>query len=904
MRALDDRLSAGRDHGVTLLLRGAAGVGKSALLAVASHRAGTDGARVSTTSGVRSEAHVAFAGLHHMLQPLLERGHGLARSHRDALLAMFEMDDSSPRATLLIALATLELLAEEAEKMPLVLIVDDAQWLDCSTADVLGLVARRLGPGPVTLLIAVRDGSDTALVQFGLPELRVGPLDEPSSGRLLDSVAPGLNNGVRRRVLAAAAGNPLALVELPVALGSGAPALPGWPDRLPMTARLEQAHLEQFLSLAEATRTTLLVASVDEEACLNEVLSAAALLHDEVTTSLDDLTPAIAAGVVEHDHKGIIFRHPLLPAAIYQAATTAERRRGHAALAVAVTNDPCRRAWHRAASTVNPNEDVAAELEQAFLGATTRGSAGTMLAALERAAELTPDVSQRGQRLLRAAEFAVEVGEVDRASRLLRAIDDADFDPLSRARFTLLRYTIAPSGPAHPRTVQSLVDDATSASSFGAIDLALRLLQAAAMHSLWADPGPETLAQVIATLEGVTAPEGDPRVMSILAICDPTRWSGPLRDIASDIAVEKIDPGVALSLGTALHVIGEFELSATFLGGAMTGLRGQSRLWLLTQALAQHAWNAICTGNWDVARDAAQEAASLARDTQQPLWKATAHTAQSMIAAIKGDDEAAESLLREAEAFALPLGASAVLSDIQLARALIASGHGRYDEAFEHLERTFDPYDPAHHHIRSTWHIGEYVEAAVHAGRSLPAREQLTRLRRLTQRNPSPRLQAALLYARPLLAADDDAETHFRIGLATDQARLPFYRARLLLEYGGWLRRRRKFTESRMPLRTALDTFVALGAAPWAERARQELRAARETRRHQPESWTRLSEQEQQVAHLVSQGLSNREIAQRLYISHRTVGAHLYRIFPKIGVATRAQLQAVIANGTPTTLAS
>jgi ATP/maltotriose-dependent transcriptional regulator MalT len=286
------------------------------------------------------------------------------------------------------------------------------------------------------------------------------------------------------------------------------------------------------------------------------------------------------------------------------------------------------------------------------------------------------------------------------------------------------------------------------------------------------------------------------------------------------------------------------------------------------------------------------------------LWKASAHIAQSMIAAIKGDDEAAEPILAEAEAFALPLGASAVLSDIQFARSLIALGHGRYDEAFEHLQRTLDPYDPAHHHIRTAWHIGEYVEAAVHAGRTLQAGEQLTRLQRLAQTNPSPRLQAALLYARPLLAADDEAEAHFRLGLATDLARRPLYRARLLLEYGSWLRRRRRFTESRMPLRTALDTFVALGAAPWAERARQELRAAREIRRLQPESWTSLSEQEQQVADLVAQGLSNREVAQRLYISHRTVGAHLYRIFPKIGVATRAQLQAVIANRAPTTLAS
>jgi ATP/maltotriose-dependent transcriptional regulator MalT len=259
-----------------------------------------------------------------------------------------------------------------------------------------------------------------------------------------------------------------------------------------------------------------------------------------------------------------------------------------------------------------------------------------------------------------------------------------------------------------------------------------------------------------------------------------------------------------------------------------------------------------------------------------------------MVAAFRGESESAESLLREAEAIALPLGASAVLSDIQGARAVIALGGGRYDEAFEHLQRTFDPHDPAHHPFRSSWRIGEYAEAAVHAGRLDQARTKLATTEALAELSRSPRLQIGLLYARPLLANDDDAETHFQAGLSANMTLWPIYRARLLLEYGTWLRRRRRIAEARMPLRAARDALHALGAAPWAARAQQELRASRETRLHNPDAWTELTEQERQIARLAAEG---------------TVGSHLYRIFPKLGIASRTQLPAVIGHdrGDPST---
>jgi DNA-binding CsgD family transcriptional regulator len=661
--------------------------------------------------------------------------------------------------------------------------------------------------------------------------------------------------------------------------------------------------VERFGDLPAATRTVLLVASADAQASLNEVLTAAGQLGEGVPVSLDDLAPAVASCLVEHDHMRIRFRPPVVAVAIYQAASLGQRHRAHAALATALI-DRQRRAWHRAASTTSPDEVVAAELEWASFGATARGSPIITLDSMERAAELTPDVSRRRHRLLRGAELAAELGQLNRAEALIGAVDPAECDPLERARVGLVRDMIEPRFPVQPKAVNSLVEAATRASSAGEIDLALRLLQVAAMQSWWVNPRSEAFHLIAAALHRVAAPEDDPRVLSILGFCDPAGRGSILSETFSRVAPDTCDPSVASSVGAALHATGAFEVSTTFLTAAVAGLRQQGRLWLLPQALAQQAWNAIYTGNWSLAASAAEEAASLARDTRQVLWQAAAKTVQSMIAAIRGDQAGAESRLRDAEGMALPLGASAILADIQLARALLALGDGRYEEAFQHLQRTFEPHDPAHHPVRSFWRIGEYAEASLRAGHVDQARQQLARSESLGQLASSARLQVGLLYARPLLADGDTAEAHFRAALAANLTSWPLYRVRLLLEYGTWLRHRRRIAAARMPLRAARDAFEALGARPWAERARQELRASRETQRRQPAAGIELTEQEQQVAHLAATGMSNREIAQRLYMSHRTVGAHLYRIYPKLGITSRTQLPGALRSPPAPSLAS
>jgi ATP/maltotriose-dependent transcriptional regulator MalT len=341
-------------------------------------------------------------------------------------------------------------------------------------------------------------------------------------------------------------------------------------------------------------------------------------------------------------------------------------------------------------------------------------------------------------------------------------------------------------------------------------------------------------------------------------------------------------------------MVGAFSRSAIFLHEAIGGLRRQGTAWLRPEALAHQAWNAVGTGNWSVAAAAAGEAAKLAGELGRPFWEAAAKTALSAASAIHGDERVAESLLTEAEAIALRRSARSVLADTQFARAVLALGAGRHQEAFEHLQRTFDPHDPAHHHVRSAWRIGEFAEAALHAGRIEEAREQLALCEQRACRTASPHLEVGIAYARPLVADDDHAEALFRAALQRDLTDWPLYRARLLLQYGTWLRRRRRVAQARQPLRAARDSLLALGATPWVERASQELRASRETQHTGPGAWTQLTEQELQIAHMAAEGLTNREIGQRLYISPRTVGSHLYHVFPKLGVASRAQLATVL----------
>ncbi|MER7282842.1 AAA family ATPase [Dactylosporangium sp. NPDC000244] len=1000
VRLLHGLVERVRDEGSAIVVRGEAGIGKSALVAETARVADRARMRVLSTTGVQSEAQIAFAGLYQLLRPVLDQVDRLSEPQRGAVLAAFGRGDAAVADLYLIALGTLSMLGEAAAQAPVLLVVEDAQWLDAASADVLVFVARRLEFEPVVLLAALRDGFDGPFADSGLPELVLARLDRGSAERVLDGRAPGLAEGVRLRVLHEAAGNPLALVELPAVLAAGEPAapapggvealtpgpaetlaagraeapalgsveapaaggvdalrmaeptsgnsrtrtpanasahhnaapepanasahhnaapepakasaydaaaesvnvssgsagrVPGGGGVLPLTARLEQAFADRMSGLPDATRAVLVTAALNDGDALRETLAAASITAGAQCTA-DDLAPAIAARLVEveagADGERLRFVHPLMRSAIHQRAGLGPRYRTHAALAQVIPDDD-RRVWHRAASTAGPDDGIAAELDAAAVRAQRRGGVAAGVAALERAAALSRDPGARGERLLRAAELAFELGRRDAVGRLLGSAERLTLSERQRWRTAWIRDSFDDGVLGRAQATWSLAQVAGRAAAEDP-DLALNLLYGAALRCWWTEPGVEARASVVAAAGHVHVDARDPRLLVVLAYTSPI-------DCGEVVLGRLREPGVttdaraARMSGNAAMAVGAFDLAAGFFAGSLADLRAQGRLGLLARALALQSWCCSQLVDLDVAMPAADEAFRLARDTSQPIVAATARATQAILCALRGDADEAERLAAQAERASLPGTARAVLAAVQHARGLVALGAGRHADALADLLRIHDPADPAYHLGYRCFVVPELAEAAVRSGQPEAVAGVVAEMEAVARRTPSPALHHGLRHARALLAGEGEAEPLFQAALRAEPGAWPFARARVQLSYGEWLRRQRRVADSRAHLRAARGTFDALGTIPWGERARAELRASGEASRGRvPDARDRLTPQELQIAQLAAEGLTNREIGQRLYLSHRTVGSHLHRIFPKLGIVSRAQLRAAM----------
>lgn len=898
--ALDGLLDGLEDRGGSMVICGEAGVGKSALLDEARARAVERGMTVLRTTGAPSESQMAFAGLHQLLRPRLERVDELPTPHAAALLAAFGLDDRAAPDLFLIALAALDLLADAAADSPLLLIVEDAHWLDADTAEVLSFVARRVEMEPIAALFAVRDGHPTPLDEAGLLELRLEPLGADDSASLLDAHAPGLAPDVRRTLLDVAAGNPLALLELPRAAASeqfhdSSPLSP-----VPITDTLERAFSNRASALPPATRTALLVAALDAEGSVTELLEAASSVTGASVT-VRELSPAEAAGLVEVDGTGLRFRHPLVRAAINRAAPIALKRAAHRALADAYGEDPDRRAWHRAAACEGPDPETVAELQAAAARALRRGAPALAAAALERGAELTAEAAVQGNLLLRAAETEFELGRADLAQRLLARARPLDLDDDMRAELTLLLEAADADSWSGPSRVASVAALASRMAKNGDPERALRGFLPVARSCWWGNAAQPTRDLVVDAVERLEVPEDHPARLAILACTDPVKRGAHVLDrIARMNPDPASDPTAMHLVGTAATAAWGFDLSLPFLALAVDGLRAQGRLGLLAQALVSQSYAAMHLAKATLAESAADEAARLARETGQPRWAVAADLVRAILAGERGDPEAAEKIAGPAEAELLPVGAQAMLALVQLARGRGAVAHQRYSEGFDHLRRALDPSDVGYHPFVGSWGLSDLIEAAVHIGADDEAAALLAELEALAATTSGPYLRATLAYARPLVAPDEEAGELYQAALGNDLVSWPCFRARTLLAYGRWLRRQRRVAESRAPLRAARESADALGFEGLAEAARQELRASGETSRQRtPDLRDQLTPQEVQIGQLVAEGLSNREIGQRLYLSHRTVGSHLYRMFPKLEITSRAQVAEALSGISP-----
>ncbi|MFE3192380.1 AAA family ATPase [Nocardia sp. NPDC059240] len=871
-----------------ILIEGEPGIGKSTLVEQTVAAAAAAGLRVLRTAGVEAESNLVFAGLHQLLYPLRREFDALPARQFEALTTALGMSDNTDEPSIhLVGLAALTLLADSAAERAVLVVAEDAHWLDMASAEVLAFVARRIDSEPVAVLATLRDATTSPLRDAGLSLMRLGPLPEGDATALLDALAPGLPAQLRHRVLTEAHGNPLALAELPTAaadLADNAPALP-------LTERLERAFSARGSALPGPTRSALLVAALNDGDSAAETLTATGMLLESPVSS-EVLAPAVTARLIGIGSGTVTFRHPLVRSALVAAATAEERRRAHQSLADTLGDLPDRQVWHRAAGTSGADEDVATALEAAAERSRHRGGA---IAALERAAALSATPVRRADRLLRAAELAVDSGHGESVERLVAA---ARTLPLTAEQEATAKWVLSGledgmrDSPAHIGELAAL---AASVAADGFPDAALRILWAASSRCFWSEPGPEIRSAVLAVADTFGIPDGDPPKLAIDSIVAPFERGeevlGHLRVLAASTGR---DTETDHFLSSAAYQVGAFDLAAHFAGAAAPGFRSAGQLGLLTRALAIQAWSLARLGDLAAAAPIAAEAATFALDTGQPFMHATVVAVQAEIAALRGDYAEATALTAEAERTGLAAGARPVLATVQLTRALTALGEGRFDDAYADLARIHNPRDPAYSPALRVCFLTELAEAAVRSGRGDDMVELLNELEPVAESTSSPALHHGMRYARAVLAGDSAAEL-FAAALAADLTGWPGERGRLHLAYGEWLRRQRRVVESRTHLRTAREIFDALGFTAWSERARLELRSAGESSPNRdPDARERLTPHELSIAQLAAQGLTNREIGQRLYLSHRTVSTHLHRIFPKLGISSRGDLAALL----------
>ncbi|MDU8993451.1 MULTISPECIES: AAA family ATPase [Streptomyces] len=877
---------AAAGHGSAMLIHGAAGVGKSALLRTVGAEAIESGFKVLRTSGVEPEQWLPFAALQMLLQPVAHGMKDLSAPHRSALSGAFGVRDTEPEIYR-VGLAVLELLADEANQQPLLLLVDDLQWIDSSSRDVLKFVARRTNDLAIQVIAAARIQYSESYVLLDIP---LQPLSRPAAAELLDVGAPDLLASLRALILERAAGNPLALVELPKAVQGVTAQM----DDLPLTQRLEDAFSARSDSVSRECRTLLLVLAAEPSAPLNLLLELSSRISGSAV-SVDAVQEAVDADLVTLVGYTAEFRHPLMRTAIYTHATLADRLATHRALASVMDDTPERQLAHEAAATIGPDEELAARLERFADVSQARGKAAAAVPALRQAADLVLDAQRRTGILVRAAELSSEINHRISVQMLLNRTDMSGLGRVERARLMVVSDSSAFEPGEPQRRIQEMVTAAAGAFDAGAGDVAENLLWRASARCFFQDGEAQVRAQAAAELDRWNPDPNAPHVLAVRAYTEPFRHGADVIARLGGIRADHQDGRMLHFLGSGAMVIGDISRATQYLALATAAWRSQGRLGLLARSLAA-SWPQVYLGQLERAREESAEGLALAEETGEWIvWLGLKATA-GLVAALRGETEQAARMIGELRLHSLFLGMPFVTVMAQQTDGLLALFDGRAMEAYDVLARAFDPVDP-HYHSVSRWLLApDLADAAVAAGTVKQARELLADLPDLTRRLPSEMMVVAHAYTDAVLAPDDTAEERYAAALAALPADWTLSRARLHLHHGRWLRRQRRNVDARHPLRLARTEFDRVGAQPWAEMAREQLRATGESngRRH-ANTGEQLSAQEMQIALLASQGLSNREIGQRLFISHRTVGAHLYRIYPRLGITGRGKLAAALA---------
>jgi hypothetical protein len=746
LERLDQALAHGERAGTTLLLHGEPGIGKSALLDAARASALERGFAVLETAGAATEAGLPYAGLERLLRPLLVRVPDLRLQRRRALETALGLGDDPSTHPLLVAFGVIDLLAAHAGQRALLVVVDDAHWLDTASRTVLGLVGRNLNHHRVCIVAATRARHPEASDELGFGELVVAGVDDAASVEILAIHGGALSTGIRDRLVVEAAGNPLALIELS-AVGT-AEMLEAERGGSPLISeRIERAFAARVQEMPDATRSLLLVAAADEASTLDEILTAGARLRRGTLRS--DLDVAEAAGLIRTPDGHVLFRHPLVRTAVYHEATLEDRLAVHAALAVAVGGDLDRRAHHRAASTVRADDEVAAEVEAAADRARTRGAFLEAAQTLRRSADLTKDLQVRVRRLLDAAELAFEVGQADLVRETVQEARTLELTTRDRAKADLLSEIFSDGVAGDVSRVLDLVEDARSVAALGDNDLALELLQGAAVRCWWAALDEPVRDEVLGVAEDLPVQPGDPRLMAIVACVAPLeRGAEIVERVPRALTDVGDDPVGRWWLAMAAHAVNDHGLSLQILSDLIPTLRSHGRFGLLTQALSMAQWDAAMLGKWELTASMATEGAHLANNTGQRVWGAGLTCGLSAVAAIRGNPADAERLARDAEQVIVIHDLADMHSVLLTTRGIAAVAAGRYDDALETLTRALDPDDPGYHYREKFGALAFLADAAAGCDRVDDGRRLIDAAAETVGPRAAPALHTAIALAR------------------------------------------------------------------------------------------------------------------------------------------------------------
>ncbi len=880
-----------------LVIRGEAGIGKTALLEYARDTATTTGFRAEYAAGVESETQFAFAGLHQLCAPLLDRAGALPDPQQTALGVAFGMQGGAAPDRFLVGLATLNLLAEVAEEGPLLCLVEDAQWLDEVSAQVLAFVARRLVAERIVLVFALRDPTDRDIRPFvGLPELRLDGLGQTDARTLLaGAVGTPLDDMVRDLIVAEARGNPLALLELP---RSALPAhLAGGfelPDVANVPRRVEESFQQRSGDLPADTQLLLLVAAADPTGDVALLWQAAAHLG----IARETVAPAETAGLVEIDTR-VRFRHPLVRSAIYAAATPPEQRRAHSVLA-AVTDpglDPDRRAWHRAQAVLGTDEEAAAELEHTAGRARGRGGLAAAAAFMEQAAMLTPEPTRRATRALKAAHARYDAGAPEAAMALLAVAEAGSLDALQRTRLELLRAQIAFHLTRGSEAAGMLLDAARTLAPLDAALARETYLHAleAAFHAGHLARGRGLLETAEAARNAPPSPT-PPRPVDLLLDGLVARFTQgyeesvptlkrALEAIRSDDGADHEDGRWLWMAAMVAVMLWDDESLYLVASRAVRRCREAGALATLPAALNAMAVVLVFAGEFSRAAEMIAEEDAIARATGAPQRP----NARFVLAAWRGRQPEALRLHATVLEDATRRGEGTAIGSSQVSLAYLHNGLGNFDDALAAAAHVYESDELSYSSVA----LPELIEAAVRAGQPERAAVALERLTSRANASGTPQALGLAARSRAMTITGPDAEEHYQAAIEwLSNCRLATYLARTHLVYGEWLRREGRRQDARVQLRTAHGLLSAMGAEAYAARAARELRATGEKpRKRTAQPTDALTAQELHIARLVATGATNREVGAQLFLSPRTIEAHLRSIFRKLDIASRRQIK-------------